>query len=296
MQPIGFADLPPDIFRVIIGDPVVGLIEHTVLRETSRIFATFIPRHPIRKKWICAEAARVGNTPIVRWGQSIGCPLNSAAHASAVHGGHHDTVRWIDSQNWSYDDSACKFMAFTSGLNGVRWVLSHAYPRYQKLPILAAEIGALDMLAYAMTLKYTWDDRICVIAARHGHLNILKYAYGGGECMLGYDAFTKARKRDSYNTNLLNMSNYKCAHADNVCTEAAASGHLEVVKWAYLHGFCINKHAYIAAFAAGHLDVVQWLHTVVPINNPSLLMPAAVRGGNAAAVKWLEELVANMVV
>ena len=132
-----------------------------------------------------------------------------------------------------------------------------------------------------------WNEGTCAGAARNRHLDCLVYAQhervsvvrvyvlvsgeGAGTSTVfvpstrtGVRGTTlrasTRRQKDTSTTSSEYAHNNECPWDEDTCFEAAAQGHLDVLKWAREHGcpwykdVCTNK-----AETAGHLDVLDWI-------------------------------------
>jgi len=71
------------------------------------------------------------------------------------------------------------------------------------------------------------------------------------------------------------------------CARAAQGGHLEVLKWARLHGCPWHTELMCrAAAAGGHLAVLQWVREQGCLWGGSAACSAAARGGHLEVLKW----------
>lgn len=70
-------------------------------------------------------------------------------------------------------------------------------------------------------------------------------------------------------------------------TQAAAGGHIQILKWAKKHGCPWNHRSVCEAAAAnGHLDVLQWCkEQKFPFD--AQMTDRAALGGHLAVVRWL---------
>lgn len=77
-------------------------------------------------------------------------------------------------------------------------------------------------------------------------------------------------------------------HPTEAMDDAAANGHLDVVKWLHIHRSegCTTA-AMDCAAANDHLDVVQWLHSNRPEGCTTKAMDGAAENGHLDVIKWL---------
>ncbi|RMX66010.1 hypothetical protein DD238_003165 [Peronospora effusa] len=76
----------------------------------------------------------------------------------------------------------------------------------------------------------------------------------------------------------------------DVLAEAAAHGHLELMKWLYSRGIGnVDNKVFDRAATEGHLSIVQWLNKHTKLTRPSDILSGAARKGHFGVVQWLYE-------
>ena len=76
-----------------------------------------------------------------------GFRLDSWISASACNGGHLETLKWLRSEGYPWDEASCNLGAKGGHLEVLKWLRSQGCP---------------------------WDECACWWAARGGHLDVLK--------------------------------------------------------------------------------------------------------------------------
>ncbi|GMF14438.1 unnamed protein product [Phytophthora fragariaefolia] len=152
----------------------------------------------------------------------------------------------------------------------------------------------------------------CVMdeAARYGRLEMLEYFQGlDSSAIPGYfpslasptQRAAKKLRREKYMTQMfvpasdefLQVHATLCRYrtewsSTEPMDDAAANGHLDVVKWLHAHrpeGCTTN--AMDCAAANGYLDVVQWLHSHRPEGCTAKAIDGAAENGHLDVIRWL---------
>ncbi|KAE9008305.1 hypothetical protein PR003_g15232 [Phytophthora rubi] len=167
------------------------------------------------------------------------------------------------------------------------------------LAIKNCQLAAVKWLAERMPRDEEMPN-LCLLreAAKGGHLEILQYFQ-----TLGLPGFSSASPETKEATNdqwKLNFRNDRCARLQWITSErvkwrstdamndAAANGHLEVVKWLHFNRSegCTTA-AMDKAACRDHIDVVKWLHANRSEGCTTKAMDKAAANGNLEVVKWL---------
>ncbi|CAI5705881.1 unnamed protein product [Peronospora effusa] len=76
----------------------------------------------------------------------------------------------------------------------------------------------------------------------------------------------------------------------DVLAEAAAHGHLKLMKWLYSRGIDnVGNKVFDRAATEGHLSIVQWLNKHTKLTGPNDILRGAARNGHLEVVQWLYE-------
>lgn len=155
-----------------------------------------------------------------------------------------------------------------------------------------ARTGHLELLQWSHSLqpkKITGQPSSTLIRAARmaslgGHLNILKWMK---QTEIDHFVWSSAAASGSLETLewLLSLNEKKHLKSENVCTNAAYYGHLEVLQWARKRQFPWNASVVEAAAENGHLEVLEW---AIKNNSPSSnnIVTLASMGGHFHIVLW----------
>ena len=141
-----------------------------------------------------------------------------------------------------------------------------------------------------------WDVHCCALAARGGHLTVLKWLRcGSSERILKEEHGPWSVSSDDGGSDV-DVTPRACPWDEWTCANAAAGGHLEVLKWARVHGCHWEEDIFdnpserdCAALAAegGHLEVLKWLLRHHCESDDAWTFQCAAAGGHLKVLNWL---------
>ncbi|ETI46277.1 hypothetical protein F443_09317 [Phytophthora nicotianae P1569] len=252
----------------------------------------------------------------------LGGEASLAIHAAAIHG-HLDVAKYLHSridipldaidrvkEDWRLY-KRLKAISRQIGQNNNAAKVSGV------TMLLAAQRGHADVVQWLYE-EYHGDPRINLFwvysdaeakyvsvvdaAAANGHLEIVKYLLQVGK--EGNDSVgpPQKRQRTQESSNFTVREDMHDTHSELLddptmpsCTKkaidnAAAAGHLDVVKWLHVNRTdgCTTDAMDLAALN-GHLEVVQWLDANRNEGCTTGAMDNAATSGELAVVKWLHE-------
>jgi hypothetical protein len=124
-------------------------------------------------------------------------------------------------------------------------------------------------------------------AASKGYLEVLQFLHGVERAMEASPERRK-RKRSKERGQPRGSRAPTCTRA--AMTNAAAEGHLEVVKWLHEHrSEGCSPSVINTAARNGHLEVVKWLHEHIMVGCTTAAMDGAAANGHIDVVRWLHE-------
>jgi Ankyrin repeats (3 copies) len=121
-------------------------------------------------------------------------------------------------------------------------------------------IGNLDMIEWLHAQGCNPDYDSIHIAVQYGHLEIVQYL----------------------------VQQHKCYIHSSTFNQAAARGHLHVLKWLYSVDRPYRDETCQTAASKGKLDVLQWGRLNLPWNRKKCLRLAR-RGGHKTVLAWIEK-------
>ena len=127
-----------------------------------------------------------------------------------------------------------------------------------------AESGYLDLVEWARKRRCPWNWRVCEAAAKGGQLEVLKWLRANGA---PWNASVCAYAARYGHLEVLQWARENGApwYEDEICPIAARKGYLNIVIWARDHGATCDAHVFINAAAGGHLNILKWAKSIVPL-------------------------------
>ena len=171
----------------------------------------------------------------------------------AYHTGHVPALNWY----WTKQDETGKRPYLQTD------------PYTMALMASMAANGHHAALHLAHTMGYQWDPQVCDAAAGGGHLELVRWLRENG-CPWGN--FTS--------TLIIKSGSQRCANPQPAC--------FEFLKWAHANGCPWSFHANAEAAATGRLDILRWAHTQdPPYLSDAYTCTTAAEHGHIAVIQWL---------
>jgi hypothetical protein len=222
-----------------------GCIWETVIAPDTKSYAA------------CEVAAARGQLDALKRARKNRCPWGEVTCQLAAKNGHFEVLKWAHTNGCPWDEGTCK---------------------------AAAAGGHLDVLKWARKMNCPWDETTCAAAAAGGHLNVLMWLRTHKKLWNGktYQGHNEDRYRS---TRACMMVDDKCPWNLKTCEVAASGGHLDVLKWARIHGCDWSESTCEAAAAGGHLRTLKWARrNNCPWNKNTCLVAA--KYGRLEVLKW----------
>ncbi|KAG1702225.1 hypothetical protein DVH05_010015 [Phytophthora capsici] len=243
-----------------------------------------------------AEAMQLGYLEVVQWlirrfpeGQ-----VSTNAVAAAARNGHLKVLQWLfnhhDHVYWGGDEMY--FAVANNHLEVAKFLHKYTAPPPDEMFLIdeAARHGDIDMMQWLHSERgdqLTYEG--VMRAVNHGFLNAVKWMKDN----YTESVATKDLRMDQAAANG-HLEMIKWLHEEHAwCTMqamnyAASNGHLEVVKFLHKNRTegC-NTDAMDLAAGNGHLNVVEWLHVNRSEGCTTYAMDSAAKNGYVDVVKWL---------
>jgi hypothetical protein len=215
-----------------------------------------------------AKAVALGYVDVVQW-LIRRCPTGhvpSQAVAEAAKNGHLEVLQWLFSNHdhvyWGGDEMY--YAVANNRLEVAKFLHDHTAP------------PADDM--------YLIDE-----AARHGDLDMMKWLHSERGDQLTYEGVMRAVNHGFLAAVKWMRETFpdSVVASDIKMDNAAANGHLEMIKWLHgQHAWC-TKQAMNLAASNDHLDVVRFLHENRAEGCTTDAMDLAAANGHLETVQWL---------
>jgi hypothetical protein len=228
----------------------------------------------------CWMAAGGGHLAVLRWLRANGCPWDKSTCLHAAHYGHFGLLRWAMAEGCPWSDLATTFAAIGGHLDIAEWTLAQGCAlvteaRYEvvydndtlsylimedsPLDVAAEHTGRADVLEWMHERGCPCSEWTFVAAARGKKLDVLDWAYK--RCLPWADgAIMSLLVEEGCFAGLLYLRERGHPWDEHVCRRAAATGRLDILKWAVAHGCPWNKDEICADAAPyGGLHTLRWL-------------------------------------
>lgn len=118
-------------------------------------------------KFICAEAAAVGNLQILQWARSKSLYWDNNVFIKATKSGNLAIIKWAHDNKCEQLKSLCSLAAKYKYLNILKWAYYNRYPTDKDICTYASENNDLIMLKWARKKNFPYDWRVYANAKQH---------------------------------------------------------------------------------------------------------------------------------
>ena len=160
--------------------------------------------------------------------------------------------------------------------------------RVSKVPIKAAALGRVDLLAVARDFECPFVRKVGIQAAKNGHLPALKYAHAQGSAV---DVRTANAAASNGHVHVLKwlIIHVRCAVDEVTCHTASRNGHFDCLEYLRSVGCAWDIFTCCAAAKWGRLDVVTWAERRLTCDSALTVLRSAAEGGHLHIVKQMYE-------
>lgn len=225
----------------------------------------------------------------------------------------HDCLIFLpDDEKLAVSDNASIFLAVSLGsLPLIEWLDNNQNDKrgkgndfagrfsHQDLLLSATVSGHLHVLKWIRTkqkhMDITFESWLLKLAVQHGHIHIVEWIFACNSLPMKPRSIRDAMDQAAASGHLPLVKwfdDHRSEGCSNVAMDAAAAnGHFDVVKWLYEHrNERCSCDAMDGAAANGHLEIVQWLHARgLRVGCTKRAMDRAAEMGYLHVVKWLHE-------
>jgi hypothetical protein len=243
-------------------------------KKKIRVIVCRVPYGRLGSK--CESAIQAGDLDelkrLVVHGSQLRFTSRLCARAAEV--GHLETLKWLRSERFPWDEETCARAALGGHLEVLEWARENECPwNDAEVCASAAKRGHLETLRWASQAGCAWDARVCECAAEgdnrdvlawaradavwHGRRDVLEW-FREKQCLWDEDMCALAAERGVLQT-LQWLRDARCPWDWATCAFAAWRGHLEVLKWARANGCPWDEETWKYAAKRGDAAVVRWL-------------------------------------
>ncbi len=160
--------------------------------------------------FVIEAAAEIGNIELLTYFHHnyTHCRFFAQTFNCAARGGHLESLKWLRSNGYGWDDDVCTIAATHKNLGLLKWLHAEGCPWDEDTCMAAAEYGNFKVLKWARGNGCKWDKkRISYVIATSGHVKMMKWARSQG-----------------------------CWWDEEKCSWAACAGKLEMLQWLRANG------------------------------------------------------------
>jgi Ankyrin repeats (3 copies) len=193
------------------------------------------------------------------------------------------------------DEYACAAAARSGHVPTLKWLRERGYPWWEGICVDAAESGSVEMMPYLMQQGCPIDTGVLGAAAQHGHLAVCQLLVAE-QCPGDTSELRYAAANGHLETvRFLHKAGYPWDPA-TICSSAAHSGNLELLRYLRQQGCVFSEDVMSAAAENGHLHICQYLfaehcpwdtRACAKAARGSQLSPRG--GGHLPTLRWLHE-------
>lgn len=179
-------------------------------------------------------AAKNNNFEMLKWFIDQGGEIKPEVCENAAYNNNFEMVKWIVQNGYPWMVKTCIGAVANNNIEMMKWLHHHIEMDMEshidtkthtswkkKLVSYAAYKGHLDMTKWLIKNNYGWDQETCINAAIGGHFMILKWLIENHcPCQIPTSHII-----------------YPNINNNNIITETAQEGHLEIFKWLVNHQF-----------------------------------------------------------
>jgi hypothetical protein len=208
---------------------------------------------------ICHYAARSGSIGLLKWLRQHGSALNAETCAGAAAGAHIHVLQYLHDEGCEWDESACSTAAWHGHLPTLQWLHEQGCP-WDPNEICgdAAYSDSINMLLYLKQQGCEHKEDAMVGAAEGAKLAVCHFLIAE-QCPCDAEACAEAAARGHLEiVRFLHESGCPW-DVDTICVRAAESGHIELLQYLQQQGCVFTAGAMTAAAALGHLQTCKIL-------------------------------------
>jgi hypothetical protein len=167
-----------DVLEVILPSPNTqqDTFNMAVLCGSLRVLRWAASKGYVRRKFVCDNAARIGNIDMLRYLRSINCSWTNSTCGNAIKGGHLDVLKWLRANDCPWGDYCYYEVVATNRLDIFEWLILNGCPLDRHAALRASENGRLTMLQLCVANGCRWDMYNCKNAAiQRRHFDIVRW-------------------------------------------------------------------------------------------------------------------------
>lgn len=186
---------------------------------------------------------------------------------------------------WGTRSSTTMAVTVDSTPAQLKWCFEMGLEHSSKVPIKAAALGRVDLLAVAQDFGCPFVRKVGIQAAKYGHLSALKYAHAQGSAI---DLRTANAAASKGNVHVLKwLVQERCSVDEGTCHTASKNGHFHCVEYLRSVGCATDIFTCCEAARWGRLDVVTWAMSGLNSGSAVTVLRSAAEGGHLQIVKLM---------
>ena len=188
---------------------------------------------------------------------------------------------------WGTRPSTTMAVTVDSTPTQLRCCFEMGLKRLSKVPMKAAALGRVDLLAVAQDFECPFVRKVGIQAAKHGQLSALKYARAQGSAI---DVRTANAAASNGHVHVLKwLIHERCLVDEGTCYTASRNGHFDGLESLRSVGCAWDMLTCCAAARWGRLDVVTWAESGLQHDAAVTILRSAAEGGHLQIVKQMYE-------
>lgn len=202
---------------------------------------------------LLAQNDRLESLDWLRSGHN-GYTLDHCVLKTAIICCHHDLTRmYIDE---TYNENTYIHAAMTGNWRTIQNLINQGVPKDVNACVVAVMFKRHKCFQFLCENDFPLTPIVCEVAAGNNNLKCLKLARKYG---CAWDERT-TNKAAQYSFDCFKYAiKYGCPCYDDICSTIAVRGNLNMLIWAYLHGFSLSVYAAMEAAVNRHKNVLKWL-------------------------------------
>lgn len=219
---------------------------------------------------LCYKAAEHGQMELLQWALNENFCIDKTDKRVclyAIGSGNLDAFYWAKDNGflWHMNNlSQCQEAAHIAAEKGQLEILQWLHElgcdfSSERFCTAAAKSGHLDVVRWLPSVGCDWKDSTFAWAVKGDHVKVVKYMIDNGFKMADWTIDGAAQWGSMDTLQLLHSMNFKFNNNDDVISNAAFGGHLNIIRWALNLGVCLTYRPCYYAAAGGQLDTLKWL-------------------------------------
>lgn len=209
--------------------------------------------------------------------------LPSIVAESASKEGHLDTLKWLEDNDFEFDEYAGHAAIINGHLEVVKWLFSKGFDLSKVDSTEAVRSGNLQLVEWLFEKKSIFCRNSLDVAAKHNYLGILKLLVSKG--LVPTDSVFRLTSSVEVLDYLLSVSQHS---SESISHAYISRGDLECVKLLWKRKRFFSTEPVQFAILFGKFEVAEWL-TTKKFQLKEEYVYDAVKSGSLETVKWMRQ-------